>query len=444
MKLRSQIILAQIPTAFIVSLITVYFILALTSIAYKSEYILVDNFKCIISMQKINDIAEELNSYILHHPKTFDDKVKNLELKIEQELILQGKELNEPAEATKFVNDLEKQWEVYKESIHSQSSYDIIEKKYKEMKKLTGVIIELNQDALIRKKDSLSNFIIEYRLLIAFSSFISLIFGFYMSWIFTGLFLVPLNKMTEIVSQFGKTDETTILHIKGSEEIEKLSNEFNLMTERLEAYHQSSLGHVIEDYESLKRVFDVFPDPLVLFDEDNNIIFINKSASRLFGILGGVKKHNPLLYLEESLRESLLKIVKKVIETKKPYIPEKTEEPITILKKKKKIFLFPFAYPLKGRDTLHHSKTTGVFVILQDLTHHSLSALKTGEILRTFMQEFQAPLEEIHLAIHTTLQESVGPLTEKQKEILNAARGRCDKLEVLYEDFQKISEMRKP
>lgn len=441
MKLRSQIILAQVPTAFTVFLITIFFILALTAIEYKAEYILVDNIKNIISMQKFNEAAEELNSYIIQHPKTSDDEIKKLEGKIERELIIEDKEMNEPAEAEELAHDLGKKWEAYKESIHSLSSDKTTEKQYKEMKQITTAIIGLNQDALIRKKESLSNFIIEYRLFIALSSFISLIFGFSMSWIFTGLFLSPLNKMIEIVSQFGKTDETTILHIKGSEEIEKLSKEFNLMTDRLEAYHQSSLGHVYEDYESLKRVFDAFPDPLILFNSDNEIIFINQSASHHFGILGGVKKKNPLLYLEDSLKGSLLKIVKEVILTKKAHIPEKTEEPITILKKNKKIFLLPFAYPIKSQNGVSHSKIIGVFIILQDLTHHSLSALETGEIFRAFLQDFQAPLSEIQIAIHMSLQETAGRLTEKQKEVLYGARDKCDELEVLYEDLLKASQI---
>lgn len=116
MKLRSQIILAQVPTAFTIFLITIFFILALTAIEYKAEYILVDNIKNIISMQKFNEAAEELNTYIIQHPKTSDDEVKILEGKIERELIIEDKEMNEPAEAEELAHDLGKKWRLIKKA----------------------------------------------------------------------------------------------------------------------------------------------------------------------------------------------------------------------------------------------------------------------------------------------------------------------------------------
>jgi PAS domain-containing protein len=441
MKLRSQILLAQAPTVFTIFLVTFFFILALTTIEHESGAILEDNVKCIVTMETLKESLENLNNYIVNHPESSNGEVKRLENKVEKELILKEKLPTVQEEEKKLMKSLRKQWEAYQISRRFLFPDNKIERRYEVLKRIMDEIIGLNQDELIRKKNNLSNFITEYRLFISTSAIISLIFGFFMSWIFLGLVLSPLNKMIEIVSQFGKTDETIILNIKGSEEIEQLSNEFNLMTDRLEAYHQSSLGHIIEDYESLKMVFDAFPDPLILFNSENDIIFINRLASQLFGILGSVKKKNPLLFLEDSLRESLLKAVKQVILTKRTYIPEKIEEPLMVLKKKKKILLLPFAYPIKGKNDFDHSKVIGVFVILQGLTHDSLSAIKAGKIFRTVIQDFQASLAEIQMAIHTSLQETAGPLTEKQKEVLYGARDKCDELETLSQDLLKVSHM---
>jgi len=439
MKIRSQILFAQVPTAIIIFLITFLFIFVLTVINHKAESILVDNFKSILSMERLNEAAEELNSYILHHPQRSEDEIKILENKIEQELIYQEKATQGLGEEEELTLALRKKWELYKESIPSLEQNKNSEKIYKEIKKTTANIIGLNQDSIIRKKDDLSNFIIDYRLFISFSSLVGLIFGFFMSWIFTGLFLVPLNKMTEIVSQFGKTDETVLLHIKGSEEIEKLSHEFNLMTNRLEEYHQSSLGHAIEDYENLKRVFDAFPEPLLLFGDNNDIIFINREAFHLFGILGNIKSKASLFHIENTLRDSLLKIVQDVFLTKKAHIPEKTEAPLIIYKKKKKILILPFAYPIKNSHNVHSSQIKNVLLVLQDLTRQSVSELETEQVCSTFIHNFQAPLAEIQMAIHTIIQETAGPLTETQKEILYAARDKGEEIERLYQGFRKLS-----
>jgi len=440
MKIRSQVILAQVPIMMIILFITLFFILSLTAIKSQTESILVDNFKSILFMQKIKDSAESLNNYLLRNPKTVDNEIKNLENKIEQNLIFQEKSEMETAEEEELTKSLRKKWEVYKRSIQPLSLNKEAENLYQDLKQITTSIIGLNQDALIRKKDTLSRFLMDLRLFISFSSLVCLLLGFFMSWILTGLILSPLNKMTEIVSQFGKTDETTLLHIKGSEEIEKLSEEFNLMTNRLEEYHQSSLGHIIENYETLKGAFDALPNPLLLFDHNSNIIFMNRAASRLFGISGDIKKKNPLLYLlEEGLRDTLLKIVKKVFLSKNSHIQEIAEEQIIIFKKKKNILFIPFVYPIKNIDPASALKFTGVLILLHDPTRQTLSGREKSEIYKTFIQDFQAILTEIQMAIHTSLQETAGSLTEKQKELLLAAREKGEALERLYQDFRKVS-----
>lgn len=440
MKIRSQMIIAQIPIALIIVFMTGFFIFTLTAMEYRAESILVDNFKSIISMQRLNDAVEELNSYNLYHPGAFNPEIKKLENKIEQEVLFQEQSVNQSGEEKTLSAALRKKWEAYKASLQSPSADQSPEKPYKDLKSITSNIINLNQDALVRKKNDLSNFILDYRLFISTASIISLIFGFYMSWIFTGLFLSPLNKMTELVSQFGKTDETVLLHIKGSEELEKLSNEFNLMTNRLEDYHQSSLGKVMDHYENLKGAFDALLDPLLLFDRKNEITFMNQAAKRLFGITGSTKKQNLLSYLETNLKESLLKIVKSVFLARPSDTPEIVEEPIPILKKNKKVLFVPYAYIVKKIEN-KTAKITGVLILLQDLTRQSLSEKETGEVCRAFIADFKEPLEEIQMAIHTSIQETIGPLTEKQKEILYAARDKCEEMEKLYWDFRKVGKI---
>lgn len=443
MKIRTQMTLAQVPIAIIILLSTIFFVFALQVIEYKIEPIVDANFKNIFSMQRLSDVAEELENYAIQHPRSLNPDIKKLENKIEQELILYEKSNAQVAEEKELVQSLRKKWDAFKKSIHSNSS-DVflltneIKKSYKALNDMAISIIRLNQDILIRKKNNLSEFISDFRLFILFASFVSIGFCFFMSWIFTGLILSPLNKMTEIVSQFGKTDETILLHIKGSEEIEKLSNEFNLMTSRLEEYHQSSLGHVIENFEALKKAFDALPDYLLLFDKSNDIVFLNHAASKLFGILGPIKKKRPLLYLEDNIRASLLKIVEKTVSTQKTYFPETPEEMISFLSKRKQILLVPFSYPIKN---IHNSHLNmGVLIRLQDLRSQSQSGKELKEECNTFIHNFQAPLREIHMAIHTILQKSTGPITAKQKELLYIARENCDEVDKLYQEFCRMPE----
>ncbi len=450
MKMRSQILFAQAPTAIIIFLITLFFIYILTEIGKKSEAILVDNFKSLLAMENFNESLEEFNRIIINNPQKIQTDplhVGVLKNKIEQQLLIQEANIKEPEEK-ELTQELHQKWEKYKEKSqfmnlneNDVSQLSGIDQLYKDIKQLTSHVIELNQDSLIHKKDAFSNFISNILFFITFASISSLIFGFFMSWIFTGLFLSPLDKMTEIISQIGKDDNAVYLHLKGSNEIKKLSDEFNLMTSRLEEYHRSSLGQVIKDYHVLKKAFDVFHDPVLLLNSKSDIIFMNQSALTLFEIMGDIKKINPFLPMEEGIKEALLKTAHKIHMTKTDYIPEKVEEALPFFKDGKKLFFLPWGYPIKRLSPNGTQEVEGVVIILQDLLRQPLSEISKAEVYETLIHEFQSPLNEIRMAIYTCLQETTGPLTEKQEEILYTAQEKCDYLERLCMDLLNFSQV---
>lgn len=443
MKMRTQILLAQIPTVIIICTLTFFFISFLGSIQEKSEVILVNNFKSIVAMQNINKHLEDLNDIFTRpeqsNPET-SSKIKSLEVLIEEQMLIQDKNIKDSTERD-LTKILHEKWQTYKEMLRNGvlNPQNADHNTYKEIKRLTEDVMGLNKDELIRTKDNLSTLISNFLLYITFGSILSLTFGFYMSWFFTGLFLSPLNKMTEMMREMGKEDKTTLLHIKGSEEIENLCDEFNLMTSRLEEYHKGSLGKLRQDYQTLKAAFDALPDPIFLLDPITNFIYINKHARSLFGISNELQRTPSLFHVEGLWKDILIKASNHVVETKSSYTPQKEEDRITLLKENKKIFFLPRAYPITKGTGKEYRKVEGVAIILQNLMRQPLSEINTAETYETLVHEFQSPLMDIHMAIHLCLQEDGDPLTEKQEEVLHDAREKCDHLEKLCQDLLNLS-----
>lgn len=449
MKIRSQIILAQLPAAIAISLITFFFIFILVEIGKKSESILVDNFKSVLAMQSLNESLEELNNLEIKSTVSLEEKklkIKYIENKIEQQLFIQDANNKEPGEK-ELTQALYQKWRSYKERslppdyIISIRDIDNFNKLYKEIKKLSFEIIMLNQDALLRKKDNFSSFISNFLFFITFGSIGSLIFGFFTSWFFTGLFLSPLDKMADMISRVGIDEDTIYLHIKGSDEIDKLSNEFNMMTSRLEEYHRSSLGQIMREFQILKTTLDVFPDPVFLLDTKNEMVFMNYPAQTLLGFSGNYKKINPILHMEGILKETMIRILNQVLKTKSPYVPENIEEAIPFSKENNKIFFLPWAYPVKKTMPNGSQELQGVVLILQDLLRQPQFEIGKADVYETLIHEFQSPLNEIQMAIYTCVQEKAGPLTEKQQEILYGAHEKCDYLEKLCLDLLNFSQV---
>ncbi|OJW52712.1 MAG: hypothetical protein BGO67_09640 [Alphaproteobacteria bacterium 41-28] len=445
MKMRSQILFAQLPTVIIISLITIFFIVILSSIKEKSESILVNNFKSILAMQTISKSIEDINDFYINNPQhdqSPSEKVKLLESTIERQLLAQDKNIKEPGEK-ELTKALHEKWDTYKHKIqsHSLDPYQKDGNLYKEIKQLTQDVMGLNQDGLLRTKENLSVFISNYLIFITFGSILSIIFGFSLSWFFTGIFLSPLSKMTEIMSQVGKEDKITFLHIKGSDEIEELSHEFNLMTNRLEEYHKGSLGKISKDLQTFKSALDALPDPILLLDPINNFIYTNKPAYRLFGFSEYIRKTPSLFHLTDQWKETLIRASNKVLLTKSNFVPDKTEDTISLDKGNKKKFFLPWAYPIKKGSGNGLQEIEGVVIILQDLMRQPFSETSKTDVYETVIHEFQSPLTDIHMAIHLCVQEAAGPLNERQKEVLFAARNKCDYLEKLCQDLLNLSQI---
>lgn len=443
MKMRTQILFAQLPTALIICLITTFFIFITSLIKEKADVILVHNFKSIIAMQKIDKYLEDLNNLYTSHPQVTPEltsKINFLENMIERQLIVQEANFKEMGEK-EVTKTLQAQWEEYKNTIHSSSLTSLAQanKLYKEIKTTTDDITGLNQDGLIRTKVNLSTFIANFLFFITFGSIVSLIFGFYMSWFFTGLFLSPLNTMTEIMSQAGREDKTTLLNIKGSEEIEKLANEFNLMTSRLRDYHKDSLKKVIKEYQVLKAALDALPDPILLLDSISNFIYINKAARHLLKISSDSKTTPSLFHAEGIWKEVLLRVSNTVVMKQEPYHPKKDEDTLSLDKEDKKALFLPWGYPIKKDAKTGGNEVEAIVIILQNLMRKPLTTVSNADIYEKLAHEFQSLLTEIHMAIHLCIEEAAGPLTLKQHELLFAARDKCNHLEKLCQALLNLS-----
>lgn len=442
MKMRTQILFAQMPTALIICIITFFFIYMVNIIKEKSDIILVDNFKSIVVMQKINKSLEELNELSANRSEDpqVSSKMAQLETMIERQLIIQEENVKESGEK-ETTTTLHTQWEEYKKKLHALSSSSPLQlnKLYKEIKATTEDIVGLNQDGLIRTKINLTTFIYNFLLFITFGSILSLVLGFYMSWFFTGLFLSPLSAMIKIMKQAGREDKTTLLNIKGSEEIENLSNEFNLMTHRLRYYHENSLNKPLTEYQTLKDALNILPEPLLFLDALSNFIYVNKAARHLLKLPSDLEKTPSLFHIESTWKEVLLKISKKVITKKEIYHPQKENDTLTLDKEDKKVLFLPWGYPVKQDVPNERNGVKGVVILLQDLMRKPLSNVSRADLYEKLVHEFQSLLTEIHMAIHMCVEEVAGPLTSKQQVLLTAARDRCTHLEKLCQTLLNLS-----
>jgi signal transduction histidine kinase len=82
---------------------------------------------------------------------------------------------------------------------------------------------------------------------------------------------------------------------------------------------------------------------------------------------------------------------------------------------------------------------TGATVILQDVTRLRRFEELKNDLVATVAHEFRTPLTSLRMAVHLCTEQAAGPLTDKQAELLHAARDDCDRLQGMVDDLLDLS-----
>ncbi|MBL8675852.1 MAG: hypothetical protein JNJ47_00245 [Alphaproteobacteria bacterium] len=443
MKIKTQLFFTQLPTLLIIGFITWLFIFFMLALRDRADVILVQNLKTISSMDAIHRYLEDLNELYIKNPQIIlsePEKFNSLKTRIDQQLLIQEKNLKSEEEK-KLTNKLEESWKAYQLQISSSSHTltSIEQGKYKEIKDTLETIDNLNLENLNKTKEKFTSFISYFIIFILVSTSIGLLFGFYLSWFFSGLFLKPLSTMRETMRQIGTEEKTIFLNLKGSEEIEKLSNEFNLMSTRLQGFQKDSLQKAVENYQTIKDALDSWPEPILILNQISNFTCVNKAAHQILKLPQDLNKIPSLFHVKAEWKMPLLNICNIVLTTKDRYHPDKEKDVLSLALENKKAFYLPWAYPIRKANADYPGLLEGVFIILQDLLHKPLSSATKVDAYERIAHNFQSPLSDVRMAIHLCIEETIGSLTDKQQEILISAREKCDQLAKLTQSLLSLS-----
>jgi NtrC-family two-component system sensor histidine kinase KinB len=101
-----------------------------------------------------------------------------------------------------------------------------------------------------------------------------------------------------------------------------------------------------------------------------------------------------------------------------PYTPTGLAEAIRVSSSEGNRYLLPRAAPVYETQ----GGIVGATVVLLDVTILHQGEELTNDLVATVAHELRTPLTSLRMAIHLCLEQTVGPLTEKQVELLHAGR----------------------
>jgi signal transduction histidine kinase len=242
--------------------------------------------------------------------------------------------------------------------------------------------------------------------------------GFF-AWQTSRTVMRPIRELTESAHKVAAGNLNQVVPVLAHDELGQLADSFNDMTEQLRAYRHSAAARLLRAQRTSQATIDAFPDPVVVVDTLGHVEMVNPMAHRVLGAAVGEAPAMPW-QPPESLRQPLAD----ALTGQRAFLPESFEQAIAFqLAGVERVYL-PRILPIRDP----HEGPLGAAVVLNDVTRFRLMDRMKSDMIATVSHELKTPLTSVRLVIHLLIEETIGPLTAKQIELLMDARENAERL----------------
>jgi two-component system, NtrC family, sensor histidine kinase KinB len=448
---RTRVLLAQAPLGIALILLAVLVVHTTGVLGAGAEAILKENYRSVLAAQRMANALEALDRAALFH-LALQSPLDGAEIdqhiaKFTAELVVEEGNITEVGEQ-EAADTLRARWEAYRarfdalRTLPSDAAaalyFSQLAPGFLDVRKATDDILDLNQDAMLRKSDAAREQAARTNTIMVVASLAAVLLGVFVSSLLTGRLLQPLARLRGAADRIGSGDFTARVAVAGRDELAQLATTFNGMADRLDRYRRSSLGELLLAQQSAQAAIDSLPDPVVVFDAEGEVLIVNRAGEALLGIGLGTGSKAALEQVEPALRAVIEHARGHVLSGKGAYVPRGFEEAVRVPSSSDgDQYYLARATPVYGEE----SGITGATVILQDVTRlHRFDQLK-NDLVATVAHEFRTPLTSLRMAIHLCLEQLAGPLTEKQSDLLYAARDDCERLQRIVDELLDLAKI---
>ena len=408
------------------------------------DVILRENYQSVVACQQMKEAIERMDSGILFVLLGYDEEggklIRTNEERFEKALEVELGNITVPGEGEK-ATALKGLFARYREALDSMlaksPSGELSRNRYfrellplfLQTKETADEILRMNQDNMHDANERARRQATFARqrmyLLLSFGFLIAVAFIF-----FTGRWILrPINRLIRSAEEIRGGNLDLVVQTDSRDEIGRLSEAFNDMTASLREFRRSDQTKLIRTQQATQETLESLSEAVAILDLEGKVEISTEAARKLFGIQAGTRLRD-LPYGE--LSELFQNVVAGV--------PDRLGKRQKVLQQfvqgRERYFSFDAA-PIRNRD----GELTGVVLILKDVTEpHRLEEMKSN-LVSTVSHQLRTPLTSIRMAIHLLLEEKVGPLTEKQAELLLTARDESDALHGILANLLDISRM---
>ncbi|MEN6332158.1 MAG: ATP-binding protein [Smithella sp.] len=443
LSLRQKLSLGFGGLLLIIIIIGVYSVREIAELGAAIDVILRDNYKSVIACEEMKKASERINSgvefILLGYADRGGKQITENEIAFEKALNIELNNITIPGEGEKAAG-LQKLFNDYRTVIKGIRNPNVAteaRKKiylqqllplFRQIRNTADEILKMNQQSMLdaneraRKKAKDSSRGMYIFLILGIMTAGGFIF-FIGRWI-----LQPITRLTLSVEQIKEGNLDLVVKIESQDEMGRLSEAFNEMASNLREFRRSDKRNLIRTLHAAQQTFNSLPDAVAVLNLQGVVDLSTESAGKIFGLKRGVQiKHLSFPWMAGLWNE--------VIQSGRIAEPEGADAVIQHFVRGEERFFQPKAIPIVD----HGRQLTGIILYMMDVTaRRQQDDLKRG-VISTVSHQLKTPLTSVRMAVHLLLEEKVGPLTEKQVELLLAARDDSERLYKILIDLLDIS-----
>ena len=441
--LRQKLSLGYGGLSLILAIIGALSIIYLTRLGTSVDVILRENYRSVIACQEMKEALERIDSGILFcllgHGQKGTALIRENEEIFERALQSELDNLTVPGEKEKAF-ELRDTYGQYRDalrgilppgdpiSLRTEAYFSTLLPLFGRIKEAADGILRLNQQNMLDANDRARGDAAAARkrmiaLLLAGAALAAVFIVLSGRWI-----LGPIRRLTQSAEDVRRGNLDLNLRGGSRDEIGRLSDTFNAMAAGLREFRRSDQAKLLRVQRATQRAFDGLPEAVAVLDLEGAVEVATRAAGSVFGLRPGVRIGDAA--------EDWLKALFSEAAWRTPSAAPKT--PPGLIQRfvaGEERFFRPEAVPILDDDR----QPTGVILVFHDVTQlRQQDEIKRG-VISTVSHQLKTPLTSVRMAIHLLLEEKVGPLTEKQAELLVAAREDSDRLHAILNNLLDLS-----
>jgi NtrC-family two-component system sensor histidine kinase KinB len=453
MTLRFRILITLLPLLALLAVLGGAGAVLLHRLSGSIDAILRENYDSVIYMERLKESLERIDSSFTFALAGQEEKARHQyeeqwkpfldNLRLEQNNITLPGEKELVQRLTALTDDYHKKGDAfYKLPAGDPKRRDDyfnakggLEQTFYDTKKVADEILRLNQDNMERSskeaktaaRDSLVGF--------AIGLVVAGVVAGWLAWRTVQSILQPIRDVTRSAYAIGVGNLDQVVSVGSRDELGELAEAFNAMARQLRQYRQSDYARLLRAQRTSQATIDSFPDPVLVVDPEGRVEMANPAAQQLFGVAG--RRNEDQVSLPWQPPERLREPLRDAIQQQRPHLPETFDHTVELRVGSQSRSFLPRILPI--RDPWGH--TLGAAVLLEDVTRFRLLDQVKSDLVATASHELKTPLTSVRLALHLLLEEAVGPLTDKQTELLLDARENAERLVAVVNNLLDLARL---